>query len=71
MSEEHRQGRVRIALEGAKKLYDQGNVTILDVVDSESYAELSYKIRGAVRIKPENVKEQYTQLPKDQCVLVY
>ncbi|MFL7871619.1 MAG: rhodanese-like domain-containing protein [Anaerolineales bacterium] len=71
MSEEHRQGRVRIALEEAKQLYDRGDVTILDVVDSESYTELSYKIEGAVRIKPENIKDQYTQLPKDQRVLAY
>ena len=71
MSKEHRQGRVRIALEEAKELYDQGDVTVLDVVDSESYAEFSYKIKGAVRIKPENIKEQYTQLNKDRRVLAY
>jgi len=69
MSEEHRQGRVRIALEEAKQLYDQGNVTVLNVVDSESFAEITYKIKGAVRINPENIKDQYTQLPKDQRVL--
>jgi rhodanese-related sulfurtransferase len=71
MSEGNRQGRVRIALEEAKQLYDQGTVTILDVVDAESYAELSYKIKGAVRINPEDIKDQYTQLPRDQRVLAY
>lgn len=71
MSEEHRQGRVRIAFEEAKQLYDQGIVTVLDVVDSESFAEITYKIKGAVRINPENIKDQYTQLPKDQRVLAY
>lgn len=71
MREEHRQGRVRIALEEAKQLYDQGNVTVLDVVDSESFAEITYKIKGAVRINPEDIKDQYNQLPKDRRVLAY
>ena len=71
MWEEHRQGRVRIALEEAKQLYDQGNVTVLDVVDSESFAEITYKIKGAVRINPEDIKDQYNQLPKDRRVLAY
>ncbi|MGB7876242.1 MAG: rhodanese-like domain-containing protein [Anaerolineales bacterium] len=71
MSEVQEQGRVRIALEEAKQLYDQGDVTILDVVDSESYKELSYKIKGAVRINPEDLKDEYTQLPKEQLVLAY
>jgi rhodanese-related sulfurtransferase len=71
MSEGHWQGRVRIALEEAKQLYDQGNVTVLDVVDSETYAKLPYKIKGTVRINPQDIKEQYTQLPRDQRVLAY
>lgn len=62
---------IRIALEKAKQLYNQGNITVLDVVDSESYAELSYKIKGAVRINPEDIADQYTNLPKDQLVLTY
>jgi hypothetical protein len=41
------------------------------VVDSESYADLSYKISGAVRINPEDIADQYTQLPKEQLVLAY
>jgi len=69
MSEGQKPSPVRIALEKAKQLYDQGSVTVLDVVDSESYAELSYKIKGVVRINPEDIKDQYTQLPKDQLVL--
>lgn len=71
MSEVQEQGRVRIALEEAKQLYDQGDVTILDVVDAESYKELSYKIKGAVHINPEDLKDEYTQLPKEQLVLAY
>jgi rhodanese-related sulfurtransferase len=71
MSEGNRQGRVRIALKEAKQLYDQGTVTILDVVDAESYAELSFKIKGAVRINPEDIKDQFTALPKDPRMLAY
>jgi len=63
--------RIRIPLDEAKRLYDEDNVTVLDVVDTESYSELSYKVEGAVRINPEDFKEKYTQLPKDRLILAY
>jgi len=71
MSEGQKNGPIRIALEEAKELYDEENVTILDVVDSESFDEFDFKIRGAERINPEDIKEKYTQLPEDQRVLAY
>jgi len=71
MSEGQKNGPIRIALDKAKELYDQENVTVLDVVDSETFNELDYKIKGAERINPENIKEEYTQLPEDQRVLTY
>jgi len=71
MGDGQKNGPIRIALEKAKELYDQENVTILDVVDTGSYAEFSYKIKGAIRIDPENIADEYTQLPKDQHVLAY
>lgn len=71
MSEQNGQGRIRIALERAKELYDEEKVTVLDVVDSETFAELPYKIEGAIRINPEDIQEEYTQLPEDRRVLAY
>jgi rhodanese-related sulfurtransferase len=71
MSEGQNNGPVRIALDKAKDLYDDENVTVLDVVDSETFEKLDYKIKGAERINPEDIKEEYTQLPEDQHVLAY
>lgn len=71
MNEGKSNGPIRIALDKAKKLYDQEDVTVLDVVDSENYNEFDYEIKGAERINPEDIKEEYTQLPEDQRVLAY
>ena len=69
MSDGQTPGPIRIVLERAKQLYSQGKATILEVVDSESYAELSYRIKGIVRINPEDIKDQYTRLPRDRHTL--
>ena len=53
MSDGQKNSPIRIAIEKAKELYDQEDVTILDVVDTDSFAEFSYKIKGAIRIDPE------------------
>lgn len=71
MSNDQKPKRIRISLEAAKHLYDEGNVTVLDVVDTETYNELSYRVKDAVRINPEDFKDGYTQLPKNRLVLVY
>ena len=71
MSEGQRNGRIRISVDDAKRRYEQDDVTVLDVVDSDSYEELSYKIEDAVRIDPGDVKEEYARLPEDRPVLTY
>ena len=71
MSEGQKNGPIRLKLNQAKQLYDQGIVTTLDVVDTNTYKELSYKIKGAVRINPEEIAEEYTRLPQDQTILTY
>jgi len=71
MSEGQTNGPIRIALDEAKDLYDEENITVLDVVDSETFEKLDYKIKGAERIEPENIKDKYSQLPDDQHVLAY
>lgn len=70
MSNEGREP-IRVSLEEAKEAYDEGDVTILDVVDTGTYEELSYKIEGAVRIAPEDIGEEYDSLPKDKAVYAY
>lgn len=68
---EEGRGPIRISRQEAKERYDQGGVTILDVVDPGSYEELDYQIKGAVRIDPREIDEAYTRLPKDRSVLAY
>ena len=62
---------IRVSLEEAKEAYDEGDVTVLDAVDTGTYEELSYKIEGAVRIAPEDIGEEYDSLPKDKAVYAY
>jgi rhodanese-related sulfurtransferase len=62
---------IRISIEDAKQRYDQGNITVLDVVDAEAYHQLSYRIQDAVRIKPEDVPDEFKSLPQDRSVLTY
>ncbi len=71
MSEGQKNNPIRITLEKAQELYDEKNVTILDVVDSEIFEKLDYKIEGAERINPEDIKDEFTQLPENQHVLAY
>ena len=70
MSKEGREP-IRVSLEEAKEAYDRGGVTILDAVDTGTYEELSYKIEGAVRIAPEDIREEYESLPRDKAVYAY
>lgn len=71
MGDKNQPEPVRIDLDKAKKLYDQGDVTPLDVVDTDSYRELPYRIKGAVRIKPEDIEEKHSILSKENTILAY
>jgi hypothetical protein len=71
MNDKNQPKPVRIDLGEAKKLYDQGSVIPLDVVDTDSYEELSYQIKGAVRINPEDIEEKYSILSKEDTILAY
>jgi rhodanese-related sulfurtransferase len=62
---------IRISLEEARDRYEKGNVTVLDVVDTESYSQFSYQIKGAIRINPEDIADEYSRLPQDKSVLTY
>ena len=71
MADKQTQEPVRVKLEDAKGRYDQGNVTLLDVIDTDAYNQFSYQIKGAVRINPEDIPDEFSRLPKDRAVLAY
>lgn len=71
MTNDQRPKRIRIPVDKAEELYEKEDVTVLDVVDTESYDDVSYKIKDAVRIDPEDIRDEYSQLPKDRRVLSY
>jgi rhodanese-related sulfurtransferase len=62
---------IRISIKDAKQRFDKGNTTVLDVVDAEAYHQFSYQIQDAVRIKPEEVPDEFQSLPQDRSVLTY
>lgn len=62
---------IRISIDEAKDRYDEGRVTVLDVVDPGTFEQLSYKIEGAVRIDPRNITDEFEKLPKERTVLAY
>ena len=71
MGNNNERQRIRISVEEAKKRFDENDVTILDVVDPGAYKKLSQQIKGAVRIDPRKISDEYGNLPKDRTVLAY
>jgi rhodanese-related sulfurtransferase len=71
MDDEKNQKRIRVSVQETKKLVDEGEATILDVIDTHSYDQHSYQIENAVRIKPEDIEDDFTRLPKDKAVYAY
>lgn len=63
--------RVRVSVEEAKEKMEEQDITFLDVIDTPSYDDYDLKIKGAIRIKPENIADQYKQLSKDKAVYAY
>jgi len=64
-------GRIRIDPPEAKAKVDSGEAIVLDVVDSETYSQLRDRIRGAVRIPPEEIVRRFGELPRDRSVIAY
>jgi rhodanese-related sulfurtransferase len=71
MSDKNERRPIRISVEEAKGRYDENEATILDVVDPGAYEQLSHQIKGAIRIDPRKISEEYEKLPKDRTVLAY
>lgn len=63
--------RVRISLEEGRRIREEEDATMLDVVDSHSYEETPDQVEGAVRIAPEELKERFEELPQGKPVVAY
>lgn len=62
---------IRVSAEEARRIQEEEDATLLDVVDTPSYRETPDQIQGAVRIAPEEVKERFQELPEGKPVLAY
>lgn len=71
MSSSSERRPIRISVEEAKERYDENEVTVVDVVDPETYERLSQQIEGAVRIDPREISDELEQVSEDHTVLAY
>lgn len=61
----------RIDVEQAKALLDAGDAVVLDSVASHIWPSMSRVIQGAIRIPPEEIKDRFSDLPRNKTVIVY
>lgn len=61
----------RVSVDEAKRMLEAEEAVPLDVIDSGSYQEFDRRIAGAVRIAPEDVGDQFDQLPPEKKILAY
>lgn len=54
-----------------KAKFDKGAVVILDVRASGSYNKSKVKIKGAIRIAPEELGDRFAELPMGREVVTY
>lgn len=65
-------GVPRIIKEELKTKMDKGeNIIVLDVRTGGSYDGSKVKIKGALRIAPNEVESRYKELPKDKEIITY
>lgn len=65
-------GVPRITKEELKAKMDKGqDVIVLDVRTGRSYDGSNVKIKGAMRIAPDDVETRYTELTKDKEIITY
>ncbi len=62
---------IRLSVDEAKQRAEDHDVTFLDVVDPGEYETTEVHIKGAVRIDPRDIKEEYERLPEQKEVLTY
>jgi rhodanese-related sulfurtransferase len=54
-----------------KKLDAKEEIIILDVRSRTAYLGSTVKIKGAVRMLPEQIEERRHELPKDKEIIIY
>jgi rhodanese-related sulfurtransferase len=62
---------LRLPLEEAKAVYDEKQVTVVDVVDAGAYPHVAHEVRGAERINPDDIEEAYGRLRQEHTILTY
>lgn len=62
---------LRISPAEAHRMFVEDSATPVDVIDSPSYDDFDYQVEGAVRIAPEDLGDEYQQIPKDHAALAY
>ena len=61
----------RISKEKLKELLGNHNVIILDVRNSENWQESEFKIKGAIRRRPEFFDAWASEFPRDKVLFLY
>lgn len=65
-------GVPRITKEELKTKMDNGqDIVVLDVRGGVSYSGSKVKIKGAIRIAPEEIETKYKDLPQDREIITY
>jgi hypothetical protein len=62
---------LRISVDETNQRSSKNVVTFLDVIDEGSYKEYEYKIEGAVRIAPKDIKDEYDVLSEENEIMAY
>jgi rhodanese-related sulfurtransferase len=55
----------------AKALIDSGKAIILDVVASHVWPAMARTIQDSIRIPPEEIKNRFSELPRDKTIITY
>ena len=62
---------LRLSVDEAKRLQDEGRALILDVVSSDAWDDLDVAIPGAVRLPPDEFAARAGELPRERAIVAY
>jgi len=61
----------RIEVAEAKALVEAAEAVVVDAVAAHIWPSMTRSIAGAIRIAPEAIPRRYTDLPRDNTIIVY
>jgi rhodanese-related sulfurtransferase len=61
----------RMTKEELKAMLDKPDLVILDVRYGKDWTESDMKIKGAIRVEPDDVKSWASKYPKDKTLVLY